>query len=237
MSKRILAAGAFVRRRIPEGLPHIHHGQPDAGRLPRAEPSEERIEARCGPVGAPEPDRPPPHQIAHDDAIGVALPDGHLVDPNDRWGRGAGAPELLLHVLHLERFDRLPVQVRLARHILNRRGPAATPHEEGESLGVERGVGEEVQPLLLHPAAPTTGHPADLDVQVGPASAGGEIAHSARLPIVPSGMQQPTGAAACFLARRVRVMTRAWGSPKIPTTVGLGWNPGKRYRSHSRRWR
>src|SRR5712691_5773383 len=32
-------------------------------------------------------------------------------------------------------------------------------------------------------------------------------------------------------------MIRAWGSPKIPVTVGLGRNPGKRYASHSRRGR
>src|SRR2546428_10653655 len=30
---------------------------------------------------------------------------------------------------------------------------------------------------------------------------------------------------------------RAWGSPKIPATVALGRNPGKRYASHSRRGR
>jgi len=44
-------------------------------------------------------------------------------------------------------------------------------------------------------------------------------------------------AAERFFERRSRVMTRAFGSPKTPRTVGRGQKPGKAYASHSRRFR
>jgi hypothetical protein len=38
-----------------------------------------------------------------------------------------------------------------------------------------------------------------------------------------------------FFERRLRAMTRAFGSPKTPRTVGSGRNPGNAYASQSRR--
>jgi hypothetical protein len=46
-----------------------------------------------------------------------------------------------------------------------------------------------------------------------------------------------TATAGRFFERRTRVMTRAFGSPKIPRTVGCGRKPGKAYPSHSHRFR
>ena len=40
-----------------------------------------------------------------------------------------------------------------------------------------------------------------------------------------------------FFERRLSVITRAFGSPKMPRTVGCGRKPGNEYPSHSRRLR
>ena len=61
--------------------------------------------AGLGAIRAAEPDRPPPQEIADDDAIGVPFPDRHLVDADDLRPWGAGAPQLLTHILLLERLD------------------------------------------------------------------------------------------------------------------------------------
>src|SRR2546426_12536773 len=67
--------------------------------------------------------------------------------------------------------------------------------------------------------------------------AAGEISDAALPAVVPAALPPAAGPAGRFFDRRVSVMMRAWGSPKIPVTVGLGRNPGKRYASHSRRGR
>ena len=46
-----------------------------------------------------------------------------------------------------------------------------------------------------------------------------------------------TATAACrFFDRRLSPITRAFGSPKMPRTVGSGRKPGKQYESQSRRY-
>src|SRR6266508_5118799 len=127
--------------------------------------------------------------------------------------------------------------MQLLGHVPDRRGPTAPPHVEGEALGVERIVGQEGEPFLLHRATAPTGHAPDFDLQVDPHVAAGEISDAALRAVVPAALPPAAGPAGRFFDRRVSVMMRAWGSPKIPVTVGLGRNPGKRYASHSRRGR
>jgi hypothetical protein len=50
-------------------------------------------------------------------------------------------------------------------------------------------------------------------------------------------MNPPAAPAGRFFARRASVMRRAFGSPKIPRTVGWGRKPGNVYVSHRRRRR
>jgi hypothetical protein len=57
------------------------------------------------------------------------------------------ARELGLHVLHLQRLDRVPVERQFLRHVLDRRLPATPPDKIGEALGVERIVRQKVEPL------------------------------------------------------------------------------------------
>ena len=125
--------------------------------------------------------------------------------------------------------------MRLLGHVLDRHGPATTSHEEGETLGVERIVRQPVQLLLLHLAAAPAVDAPNLQLQVDPHVPARQIAHSAHLAVVPGAVDAPTGAARRFFPRRCRRMTRAFGSPKMPRTVGAGRKPGKRYASHKRR--
>src|SRR5262249_348841 len=120
-----------------------------------------------------------------------------------------------------------------AGDVSNRQGSTAAPDVEGGALDVQGIVGQEVEPFLLHRAAAPTGHAPRLDLEVDPDVAAREVADATLFAIVPAALA--AGPAGRFFDRRVRRMLRAWGSPKIPVTVGLGWKPGKRYASHSRR--
>jgi hypothetical protein len=64
-----------------------------------------------------------------------------------------------------------------------------------------------------------------------------QIANPPYTPVVPTQMNPPAAPAGRFFARRASVMRRAFGSPKIPRTVGWGRKPGNVYVSHRRRRR
>src|SRR3972149_4699931 len=218
-----------------KGLPHVHDGEPNPRRLARAQPRVELVQARLRTILTPKPDRALPDQVADDDAVGVALLDRDLVEPDHPRPGRPGPPQLLAHVLLLERLHRVPVEPQLLGHIPDRRGPTASPHVETEALCVEGIVGQEIEPLLFHRGPAPTGHAPDLELEGDPQIAAGEIPDAAPLAVVPSALHPAAGPTGRFFDRRVRVRMRAWGSPKIPMTVGLGRNPGKRYASHSRR--
>jgi hypothetical protein len=50
-------------------------------------------------------------------------------------------------------------------------------------------------------------------------------------------MQASATSASRFFERRLSLMMRAFGSPKMPRTVASGRNPGIAYASHNRRFR
>jgi len=228
---------SVARGREPEGLPHVHDGEPHPGGFPRAEPGVELVQARLGAIGPAEPDRASPDEIADDDAVGVPLANRDFVDPEDPRAGRPGAAQLLAHVLLLQGLHGVPVEAQRPGDVPDRRGPTAPAHVEGEALGVEGIVGQEVEPFLLHRATAPAGHPPDLEIEIDPQVAAGEIAHAAPLAVVPAAVGSATDSTGRFFDRRVSMMMRAWGSPKIPVTVGLGRNPGNRYASHSRRGR
>src|SRR6266849_4580232 len=227
----------LARRRDTEGFPHVHHRESEPRGFPRAEPRVELIQACLGAIRPAEPDWSLSDEIADNDAVGVPLADRDLVNPDDLRAGRPGAAQLLAHVLLLQRLHGVPVEAQLLGHVPDRRGPTAPPHVEGEALGVKGIVGEKREALLLHLATALTGHAPHLDVEVAAQVAAGQVADAALLAVVPPALPPAAGPAGRFFDRRVSVMMRAWGSPKIPVTVGLGRNPGKRYASHSRRGR
>src|SRR5262245_54979042 len=77
-------------------------------------------------------------------------------------------PQLGAHVLLVEVLHRMPVQLQLLGDIPDRGAAAAPPHVEGKSLGVERIVGQELETLALHLAAPPAGDTPYLELQEYP---------------------------------------------------------------------
>ena len=224
-------------RRQTKRLPHVHDGKANARTLLLAEPGVELAHARLRAVLAAEPDRSPAHKVADHDPVGVAFADRNLVDADHlRTGR-ARALELGFHVLHVQRLDRVPVQRQFLRHVLDRRRPTAPAHIVRKALGVERIVRQKVEPFPLHLATTAALDPPHLQFQKYPRVAARKIAHTADLAVVPAHLDATATAARRFFERRLRVITRAFGSPKIPRTVGSGRKPGNEYVSQSRRLR
>src|SRR5271157_248693 len=224
-------------RRLPERLPHVHDRQTYPRTLAFTEPSVELAHARLRAVLAAEPDRPTAHQVAHHDPISVTFADRNLVHPDHLRTRRARALELGFHVLLLQSLDRLPVQRQFLRHVLDRRLPAPPSSKVGKALGVERIVRQKVEPLPLHLATTAALNPPHLQFQKYPSVAARKIAHAADLAIVPAHLNATATATSRFFERRLSVITRAFGSPKMPRTVGSGRKPGNEYASQSRRLR
>jgi len=80
-------------------------------------------------------------------------------------------------------------------------------------------------------------HAPHLELEIDAGVGAGQIPNPARAAVVPTRVPSTTGPAGRFFERRTRMMTRAFGSPKTPRTVGSGRKPGNAYASHSRRCR
>jgi len=192
-----------LERRAAERLPYVHHREPNPLALRRPQPLIERIHALFRSVVASEPDRPSPFQVADHDSVGVPLAYRDLVDPDHLWRRLLRPLQLRVHVLRIEVLD---------RHAL-----AALSHGEGEALGVKRVGRRLIQLLLLHLAVTRAVEGANLQRQVDPRVPAGQIACSAYLPVVSTSLDVAAGR----FPPRWRRTTRAFGSPKMPGTVGF----------------
>ena len=229
--------GRVLGGRVAERLPNIHHRKTDTfGRL-LPEISTELIHAGFRAVRAAKPDRPLAHQVADHDAVLMALLDRQLVDPDDLRCGLAHAAQLLAHVVLVELFHRVPVQLQLGGDILDRAHPAAPSDVVGKALGVEGVLGQEIQPLALHRLTAPALYATNLDLEVHPHIAVGQVAHTPCAPVVPAKVPCTTGATERFFPRRVRRMSRARWSPKMPSMNCRARKPGKVYASESRRRR
>src|SRR6266702_4811743 len=224
-------------RRQAERFPHVHHGKANARALPRAKPGVEGAHARLRAILAAEPDRPPANEVADHDAVGVTFANRNLVDADRPRCWGARTRQLGLHVLHLQRLDRVPIKRQFFRHVLDRRLSAAPADIISKALGVERIVRQKIQLLSLHLAAIAALDPPHLQLQIYPGVSARQIAHPPDLAVVPAHLNTTAAAARRFFERRLSVITRAFGSPKIPRTVGSGRKPQNEYVSQSRRLR
>ena len=167
----------------------------------------------------------------------MSFADRYLVYANHLRPGCAHAVELGLHVLLVQRLDRVPVQRQVLSHVLDRRRPTTLAYIVCKTLGVERIVRQKIEPFLLHLATTAALDPPHLHFQKYPRVATGKIAHAADLAVVPPHLNVTATTTSRFFERRLRVMTRAFGSPKIPRTVCSGRNPENEYVSQSRRLR
>ena len=235
LSNRMAACGACSARAIAERLPHVHDREPDLAALFGAEPGIELGHAGFGAILAAEPDRPPAMKIADHNPVGVPLADRDFINA-DRLGRRRARPgDLRAHVLHLQRLDRVPVELQLLGHIADR-GLRATPsHIKRKAFGEVRVICQKIQTLALHAAAMPTGDAPDLELQDDPVSRACQVADLPGASVVPTRLRFPATATNRFFERRSRLTILTSGSPKTPRTVSRVRNPAKQYPSDSRR--
>src|SRR5437764_8033970 len=174
---------------------------------------------------------PPTNEIADHDPVAMAFPDRDLINPDRLWTWRADTLELRLHVLLVQRLDRVPVQFQFRCHFLDRRSSATPADIMSKPLGVERIVGQKVELLPLHLAAIAAVEPPHLHFEMNPSVAARQITYPAQPAIVPAHLDTTATAANRFFERRLRLITRAFGSPKTPCTIGCGRKPGKQYAS------
>src|SRR5262249_57905319 len=94
---------------------------------------------------------------------------------------------------------------------------------------------KKLEPSLLPLPTPAALAPPHLHFQKYPRVAAGKIAHAADLAVVPPHLNMAATTTSRFFERRLSVMMRALGSPKIPRTVCSGRKPENEYVSQSRR--
>ena len=128
----------------------------------------------------------------------------------------------------------MPVEPQFRRNVLDHRIVAAPTDVIRKALGIERVVGQKAEPLALHLAAAAALDPPHLQFEENPRVAALQITYPPHVAIVPAHLDMTATAARSFFDRRLSLITRAFGSPKIPRTVGSGRKPGKQYASHSR---
>src|SRR6516164_5683704 len=148
------------RRHQPKRLPHVHYRQPNPRTLLRPDPGVELSHARLRAVLAAKPDRPATNEIADHDPIAVPFADRDFINAYCLWTWRAGTLELGLHVLLVERLDRMPVQLQFRRHLFDRRSPATPADIISKPLGVERIVRQKVEFARASPRRSRDSQPA-----------------------------------------------------------------------------
>ena len=237
LSNRIAACGALLARGVAERLPHVHHGELDLAALLGPQPGIELCHAGFGTVLAAEPDRSLANQVADHNAIAVALSDRDFVDADRSGTRRAGALDLGPHVLHLQRLDRVPVELQFLGDIADRGLSAAAPDIERKAFGEVRIIRQKIQPFAFHGAATPAHDAPHFEFQNNPKSCARQVANSTYPPIVPALLDPSATPADRFFERRSRLTIRTAGSPKTPRTACFVRKPANQYPSDRRRRR
>ena len=219
--------------RVAEGLPHVHHGQPNPGRLLGTQVSKEPVQVGFGSSLPPDPDRASALQVADHDAIRVAFLDRQLIHADHSRSRRRRLGQPGLHVPPVQVLDRVLMQVQQLGDGLVRHVSAQDADVVGKPLRIARILRQPVQPLHFHPLTTRAGHPPLLKRQVETPARRIGIPHAARRAVVEGAVPCPTAGAHGSFFRRMTVISLAWGSPKIPCSRLWARNPGKENNTES----
>jgi len=119
-------------------------------------------------------------------------PDRDFVDPNDLGSRIAGAVELLVHVLLVEIFDSMPVEVAVLGDILDGGETAKASDADGVAVGIKRIIRQPFESFPFHSPTLATGDAANEKLEVDTPSAAIEVADVAEGLVVEGTMDSPT---------------------------------------------
>lgn len=181
-------------------LPHIHNRQTDTACLLLAQLVLELVHAGFRAVLVVKPDRVVPNQVAHHDVVGMPFTNGNLVDPDNLRARDADLHQLRCHVVLVEFLDGLPVQMQFLGNILDFVAAVAAPAELGEPLRVERVAYKNTELLALHFSATSTENSSNLQFQIDPRVATGQIPQSQCRLVVPTRARPSILLAGSFLS-------------------------------------
>jgi hypothetical protein len=129
----------------------------------------------------------------------VALADRNLVDADRLGSRCACALDLGAHVLHLQRLDRVPVELQLLGNITDRGLPAATADIERKAPGEVRIVRQEIQPFALHAVTGAARNAPHLELEHDTIAGARKVAHQPLPSVVPARLHSPAAIAGSFL--------------------------------------
>lgn len=140
-----------------------------------SKPIIELLHAFFGTAVTPKPHRAPPQPSISHDTVDVSLADRDLDNP-----------DLSTQVALLQLLDRVPVKPQLFGDIL-RSVPSDSvgPRSRQSALGIQGIVGEKLQALPFHRATTSAMHAPDVEIEVDPGVAAGQIPYPPSLPIVP----------------------------------------------------
>jgi len=213
-----------------KGLPHVHRGELNARRFFHTQRSKEEVHVGFGAAFAADPDGPPAVEVAHDDAVLVPLPDGDLVHADRPRCGQAGAGDLPLHVERVEVFDGTVVEALRLGHCRVGHLAAERAHVHGEALSEAWILGQPVEALYVHAAAPRAVDAPALELDVDPEPASREVAGTAGALVVATAAPVATlRTDRCFFRRR-NTNTLAERSPKTPTRWEAAMKPGSEKR-------
>src|SRR6266511_2786366 len=184
------------------------------------------VEVRLGAALAAHPDRPAAVEVAHHDAVVVALADGDLVDADGPRRGHPGAGHLLPHVDLVEVLHRAVVQVLQLGHRLVRHLPAERADVHRVPLREARVLRQPVEPLYVHATAPSTVDAPAFELAVDPPPGHREVAGAVRLLVVTAPRAQAALSASRSFFRRRSTMTRAYRSPNTPASCERATKPG-----------
>ncbi len=216
---------------VGKRLPHVHHRELDFRGFSRAEPLEEHFQVFLFASVAAKPDGTPPIQVADNDPINMAFADGDFINADGAGSRCPGPIHQHLKILLLQIPDRIPVQTKQTRHMGNRLLPTHPAHIQGKTFGEMSTVSQPFQAFGFHLATDVTVHATNVRLQINALVPTIQVPNPSSPSVV---MMPPAFAAApanCFFVRRIRVMTRACGSPQTPFKVRKARKPGKLYSS------
>jgi hypothetical protein len=110
---------------------------------------------------------------------------------------------------------------RLVRHVA-----AQLAHMQGKALGIAWILCQPIEMLYVHATAPRTFDAPTLELQVNSPARHSEITRSTSAFVMALTATVATAGTHSRFFRRIRVMIRAWRSPKMPLSVPLVTKPG-----------